>query len=152
MIWIFILVAIAIVFLGYIISERFDFFTFGTIICAIGVVSVIILTIASFVLIGFCAEVAVIDEKIEMYEVENAKIEQQMTVIVQNYQKHEAEIFGEVTEKNVMSLVTLYPELRSDSLVEKQMEVYYDNYEKITELKEDQIMASVYRWWVYFGK
>lgn len=48
--------------------------------------------------------------------------------------------------------VALYPELKSDTLVQSQIEVYVENNKAIKELKSSAINASVYRWWLYFGE
>lgn len=93
----------------------------------------------------------VIDQKIEMYEQENTKIETQISDMVQQYQEYENGIFTEVAPESAMTLVSLYPELKSDALVQKQIEVYLENNNKIKELKEAKIDGSVKRWWLYFG-
>lgn len=93
----------------------------------------------------------VVDEKIEMYSTENGKIETQIAGVVQQYQEYEQETFDKVAPKDAMTLVTLYPELKSDELVQKQIAVYVENNEKIKELKEEKINGSVNRWWLYFG-
>lgn len=153
MIWVLLLIFFVIGVLGYAIcSVSIDYEGVGGGVSIFGFTFSIITFFVAIWLLVSCVETAKIDEKIKMYETENDKIEQQLMVIIQNYQKYEQEIFGEVTKKNVVSFITLFPELRSDSLVEKQMSVYYSNHEKITSLKEKQIMASLYRWWVYFGK
>ena len=54
--------------------------------------------------------------------------------------------------KNAMTLVALYPELKSDILVQSQIKVYVDNNKQIKELKSMAINASILRWWLYFGK
>ena len=151
MIWILLLVALIILGVGVALLFTWDCEALGGTMLAIGMILSIAVGIFAFVLACCCVDTFNVDKKIEMYETENAKIEEQMTLIVQNYMEHEQEVFGEITEKNVMSYITLYPDLRSDSLVAKQMEIYYANYEKITKLKEEQIMAPLYRWWCYFG-
>lgn len=50
-----------------------------------------------------------------------------------------------------MTLITLYPELKSDKLVQKQINIYVDNNKKIKILKEKQINGKVLKWWLYFG-
>lgn len=50
-----------------------------------------------------------------------------------------------------ITLVSLYPELKSDELVKKQIAVYQENNKKIINLKEKQIDANVAKWWLYFG-
>lgn len=93
----------------------------------------------------------VIDEKIEMYQTENSKIETQIADTVKQYQKYETEIFTEVAPDSAITLVALYPELKSDALVQKQIEVYIANNEKIKTLKESKITGNIKRWWLYFG-
>ena len=118
----------------------------------IGVI-VIISSIIAFVSLLECVLNRVgIDEKIAMYEEENTKIEQQIVDVTKQYQEYESGIFKDVIPKDVMTLVTLYPELKSDTLVQSQIEVYVENNKKIKELKSMTINASFYRWWLYFGK
>ena len=153
MIWILLAIALLIGLLGVeVYSRSFDFEAVGAALCVVGFSLALAAGIAATILTGCCADVAKVDEKIELYEAENAAIEQRMMEIVQRYQEHEQEIFGEITEKNAMVYITLYPELRSDSLVEKQMTIYYSNHEKLMYLKEQQLIAPLYRWWVYFGR
>lgn len=119
--------------------------------CVIGAIGFIV---ALLFLIGLCinvSELKVIDDKIAMYQEENAKIEAQISEAVKQYQQYEHDIFTEVTPDSAMTLVALYPELKADALVQKQIEVYIANNEKIKELKENKINGSVYRWWLYFG-
>lgn len=124
----------------------------GMLMGLVGGLTAIASFIAAIVLIFTCSTLSVIDERITMYEEENAIIEQQIADAVEQYQQYETEIFTETKSDSAITLVALYPELKADTLVQKQIEVYFANNEKIKELKEEQIMASVYRWWLYFGK
>lgn len=118
----------------------------------IGVI-VIISSIIVFVSLLKCVLDRVgIDKKIAMYETENTKIEQQIVDVVKQYQEYESGIFTEVAPEGAMTLVTLYPELKSNALVQSQIEVYVENNKSIKELKSMTINASFYRWWLYFGK
>ena len=94
---------------------------------------------------------SVIDDRIAMYEEENARIEQQVADVVEQYQKYETDIFMEVAPESAVTMVSLYPELKSDSLVQAQIEVYTENNKTIRELRDKQIKGNVYRWWLYFG-
>ena len=94
---------------------------------------------------------SVIDDRIDMYEEENARIEQQIADVVEQYQKYETDIFREVAPESAVTMVSLYPELKSDSLVQAQIEVYTENNKTIRDLKDKQIKGNVYRWWLYFG-
>ena len=124
----------------------------GTSLQITGAIIIIISTIASIILFISVIDRVGIEKKIAMYEEENTKIEQQIADVVTQYQEYEAGIFTEVAPESAMTLVALYPELKSDTLVQSQIEVYVDNNKQIKELKCKAINTSVIRWWLYFGK
>ena len=95
---------------------------------------------------------SVIDKKIAMYKKENTKIENQMDVLVSQYMKFETDTYGELKNESSITLVSLYPDLKSDELVKKQIEVYESNNKEIREMKEQKINLKVSKWWLYFGK
>jgi hypothetical protein len=95
---------------------------------------------------------ATIDEKLSMYYEENAKIEAQVDDIVERYMEYESETFEISPDDSSIVIASLYPDLKSNTLVEYQIEVYVENNERIKELKEEQIGAGARRWWLYFGK
>lgn len=97
------------------------------------------------------SNLSVIDQKIAMYEQENTKIEQQIETAVTSYQQHEKDVFTEVKPDSYMQLVSIYPELKSDTLVKEQIKTYQSNNKKIKELKVTAINGNVKRWWLYFG-
>ena len=114
-------------------------------------------TVGFFALLGLIIvgvnvkSLSVIDDRIAMYEEENARIEQQIADVVEQYQKYETDIFREVAPESAVTMVSLYPELKSDSLVQAQIEVYTENNKTIRDLRDKQIKGNVYRWWLYFG-
>jgi hypothetical protein len=116
----------------------------GACISVISLIAVICLGIS-------VSQLKVIDDKIEMYQEQNALIEQQIADVVEGYQKYEADIFEKVAPESAVTLVSLYPELKSDTLVQSQIELYTDNIWYINQLKEQQINGDIYRWWLYFG-
>ena len=124
----------------------------GIIPAGAGVIGFILSFIVMIFLIVGVSSLSVIDDKIAMYQEENTRIEEQISATVEQYQNYETEIFTEVKPESSITLVSLYPELKSDTLVQKQIEVYTANNEKIKELKEQKISSSVKRWWLYFGK
>ena len=117
----------------------------------IGFLFSIIVFITIIILGIHVKSISVIDYRIEMYEEENARIEQQIADVVEEYQKYETDIFMEVAPESAVTMVSLYPELKSDSLVQAQIEVYVENNKTIKYLKDKQIKGDVYRWWLYFG-
>lgn len=118
----------------------------------IGAVVSISSIIVVVLLVGCVVDRVNIDKKISLYEEENTKIEQQIADVVNQYQEHESDIFKDVTPEGAMTLVTLYPELKSDALVQSQIDVYVENNKAIKELKSMTVNASFYRWWLYLGK
>ena len=98
------------------------------------------------------SKLPVLDAQIAMYQDENENIETQIGDMVKQYQEYETEIFTEVKPESSIALVSLYPELKSDVLVQEQIKIHTANNQKIKELKEKKINGSIYRWWLYFGK
>lgn len=123
---------------------------------AIGVIGgllAFISLIALLVMAVFVSKDAVLPEELAIYEEENARIEDNISAIVNNYMAYEQQTFSSVTagSTDVSVLVQLYPDLKSDVLVQSQIEVYATNNEKIKEIKASLVHASVHRWWLYFG-
>lgn len=137
--------------IGIWLSENTSFEMSGGAMGVIGLLGTVASCIAMVVLIIQVSNLTVINEKIAMYQEENHKIETQITETVQQYQEYESGIFTEVAPESSVTLVALYPELKADTLVQKQIEVYVTNNEKIKELKESNITGNVERWWLYFG-
>ena len=94
----------------------------------------------------------VLPKKIEMYQEENAKIEQKIANTVEKYMQYEKEIMIEVSpEDDVITLVALYPELKADELVKEEMNIYIENSKKIKEMKNNMLGASIYKFLLFFG-
>ena len=93
-----------------------------------------------------------IPKQIEVYEEENARIEEQISAMVTQYMDYEGEVISKVAEnESAITLVALYPDLKSDKLVQTQIDVYVSNNNKIKELKDKQTKKGAYRFWLYFG-
>lgn len=127
-----------------------DFFTAMS--WVFGIISLcIIITIC--LLTPKVATESVIDSKIAMYQEENINIEQDIDKIVQEYLVHEHDTLADLkTEESSITLVTLFPELKSDTLVQQQLEIYVANNAKIKALKEEKIELAMIRWVLYFGR
>ena len=118
---------------------------FGSLISVVALIGIIIN-------IGILINGRTFDDKIAMYEQENAAIEQSVDVLVKDYYKHESDTYSSLKPENAVLFASAYPELQSNELVTKQLEIYVDNNNKIKELKEDQINLSRNRFWLYFGR
>lgn len=93
-----------------------------------------------------------IDSKIELYQSQNTEIESKVQATVASYLAHEKQAYKDLKPDNAIAVVSAYPELHSNELVKKQIEVYEDNNKKILGLKEEKLNQSVYKWWLFFGR
>jgi hypothetical protein len=144
-----VLFVITLIICGLIICFIDDDFGLTTAFCILMPVGVLLL---SLFFIDTVVDGRVADKKIKMYTEENNAIEKQIETVVNQYMEYENETLKEFKGDSSITLVTLYPELKSDELVKKQIETYQKNNEKIKELKEKKIEVSTAKWWLYFGK
>lgn len=118
---------------------------FGIFISVVALIGIIIN-------IGILINGRTLDDKIAMYEQENAAIEQSVDVLVKDYYRHESDTYSYLTPENAVLFASAYPELQSNELATKQLEIYVENNNNIKELKKDQINLSKNRFWLYFGR
>lgn len=112
---------------------------------ALGAVVLAISIIVGLILCGFyTASGSIIDKKIAMYEEENVKIENSIDIIVKEYQEYEVGMY------DTMTAAMLFPELASNTLVQKQIEIYVNNNQQIKALKANKLNRDLYGWWLYF--
>lgn len=121
---------------------------------AIGTTILSISLVVLFVIGAIYSNRKVIDNKIALYKNENAEIEQQLSVIVDNYSNYESNTFDKINNKNTdtVAMVTLFPELKSNELVSKQIEVYVSNKSEIKNLESKKLDYKVLAWWLFFGE
>lgn len=125
-------------------------------LCYIGAIFSGLFCFTSFIaLIVLCVIVSkgrVINQRIDMYQEQNNQIENSISDLVENYMDYESKTFKDLSPDSSITLISLYPELKSDKLVEQQCNLYMENNKKITELRESQINLTLYKWWLNFGK
>ena len=51
---------------------------------------------------------------------------------------------------DTMTAAMLFPELTSNTLVQKQIEIYVNNNQQIKELKVNKLNHDLYGWWLFF--
>lgn len=94
-----------------------------------------------------------IDARLAMYEEENIKIEEKVKATVMAYMNYESDTYEKlIKDADLTTLMIKYPELNSNELVKNEIALYIENSKQIKELKEQKIMISTYRWWIYFGR
>ena len=147
------IVSIIAILIGAFLSNNSNLFDcdFPDSLCIVGLIFVVMSVIAGVIVGIGITEASVLDARIAMYTDENERIEQQVAEVVRQYQQYETDIFTEVNPESAITLVALYPDLKSDSLVQSQIELYTENNKIIKSLKDKDIRANVLRWWLYFG-
>lgn len=129
-----------------------DDFKKGQPLQVLGTILIVIITIAITILTAFITiNGMTINDRITLYEEENAKIDSQICEIVEGYKTYEKGTFETISNKSANVLVEIYPDLKSNELVQKQMEIYMSNKNKVVLLQEDLINQKPLRWWLYFG-
>ncbi len=129
-------------------NDFLDLFAIGGI-----VVGCIAECVVLFFIILLCFDVSkakVIDKKIKMFQEENKVIEEQVTTVVNTYKDYEKEVISNTGQ--MATILIKFPELKSNELVKKQIDVYLNNNDKIKSLKEEKIDYQVSKWWLYFGE
>ena len=123
-------------------------------ISAISVLSFIlagVLLLSIVIVGGYYSEVISIDEKIAMYQEENTQIEAEIDEMVAAYLSHEQTVMENAKPpESVTAILLTYPELNSNTLVTKQVEIYADNNNQIKTLKSARLDLQVLRWWLFF--
>ena len=92
-----------------------------------------------------------VDGKVAMYQEENEKIEQDVSEIARQYMEHENQTFDMSRISSSTTLVQMYPELQSSEIVQKQIDIYYENNKKIKSLKNTEYNAKKAKFILYFG-
>lgn len=93
-----------------------------------------------------------VDDKIAMYQEENKKIEEKIEVTVKQYMDFEKDTYKNLKVDTYINLVSLYPELKSDTLIKEQIKTYQKNNDKIKDLKLAKIDQKTRKWWLFFGR
>lgn len=141
-----VLIVISLIGVFYGAYEREENVTIGSAILAV------LSIIAGCIILGCVINGRTLEDKITLYEAENAAIEEDINILVEQYMKYEADTYESLKGESGITLVSLYPELKADTLVSQQCDLYISNKEQIARLKEEQINLSSYRFWLYFGK
>ena len=92
-----------------------------------------------------------IEEKIEIYEEQNAQIEQSIDAAVKAYCEHEQITYVQMSDGAVALVAAAYPELASSELVKTQMEVWTSNSSELKDLKSKLVDFHRAQYFLYFG-
>ena len=151
MLTLLLVVSFAIIGIGIFMVQFTDHNDGGIVTTIVGVILAALFLAIICVNAPRVARADIIDEKIAMYEEENKKIEQEIDRIVEGYLKHEKDTYTDLkAEDSPITLITLFPELKADELVQQQIAVYIANREEIKLLKEEKIDLKLWEWVLYF--
>lgn len=92
-----------------------------------------------------------IQEKIEIYEEQNAQIEQSIDAAVKAYCEHEQITYVQMSDGAIALVAAAYPELASSELVKTQMEVWTSNSHELKKMKSKLVDFNQARYFLYFG-
>ena len=93
-----------------------------------------------------------LEQKITVYQEEMTNIENSINPVVQNYLDHEKETYTALTPDNAVIFASIYPELSSNEIVQKQLNIYNEYLISIKNLKLEIAEISTAKWWLYFGQ
>lgn len=153
MVWLlFGIFAVVAILMFILASVSYDFDEAGGVVGVVCVICAIItLCVALFGITPEYKRLDYIDTKIEYLTEQNAQIDDEIKLIIASYQDHELEFYKEFENVSSTTLITLYPEIKSNELVNKQLEIYFANQQEIKELELKKIDGGVIRWWMNFG-
>lgn len=122
---------------------------------SIGAIFLFICAIACIIFTGMIVNCnKVYTKQLAIYEEENAKIEKVIDDTIANYKEYEGSTYKDFKldeSADITVKVNTYPELKSNELVVKQLEIYQKNNETIKQLKADIAKVSLFKWLLYFG-
>lgn len=133
----------------YIYRNNLD--DFWAVLTAIAASIALILAIFEVFTINDVVNGKYIDDRIAVYQEENINIEKDITAIVEQYQEHETKVFNMSEISSSVTLIQMYPELKSNNMVLKQIEIFNENNKKIKSLKSKKIDYEKAKFMLYFG-
>ena len=152
MITLLLAIALGLVLLAEIIDGSTNKFGFLAVVLGVlGAVFAIIFGIWTLWNIIIVASGFGIQEKIEIYEDQNAQIEQSIDAAVKAYCEHEQITYTQMSDGAVALVAAAYPELASSELVKTQMEVWTSNSSELKDLKSDLVDFHRAQYFLYFG-
>lgn len=92
-------------------------------------------------------------EKIAFLEKNNIEVLETIEPLVLKYIKYENETFTNLKpNSNTLIALSAYPELKTNELVQKQIDIVLNNNEEIKNLKLELIGLDSYKLWIFMGK
>ena len=93
----------------------------------------------------------IIDKKIVIYQEENNKLEKKIMVVAKTYMDFEKDIYKDLDNESVITLVETYPDLKSNQILMEEINTYKENSKQIKALKTEKLEIKKTKWIYYFG-
>ena len=152
MITLLLAIALGFVLLAEIIDDSANKFGFLAVVPGVlGAVFAIVFGIWTLWNIFTVASGFGIQEKIQIYEEQNAQIEESIDAAVKAYCEHEQITYVQMSDGAVALVAAAYPELASSELVKTQMEVWTSNTNELKKMKSKLVDFNKARYFLYFG-
>lgn len=156
MVIVFILISIVMIIIGGILLSRdtaiAEESTLGQVLTVVGYIF-LILSILTGAILGFVlANRMIVDDTILLYSEENKKIEEQVAEIVDGYLEYEQETVQNIKPESAIVIAQTYPALLSNTLVQRQIDLYINNNSEIKQLEKEKLSYRIVAFWLYFGK
>ena len=144
-------ISVLVIVAGVIIGNKYYVSDWGEALKVMGGLFLAVVIAVSLFEIGTIAKVPEYERKIEVYETEMVSIQNTINEVVENYFNHEKDTYTALTPENAVVYASLYPELQSSTLVQKQLEIYNEYLISIKNCKLHLAEIPTSRWWLSFG-
>ena len=152
MLVVFFVICLVCVSLGIIIWIKKPYSDAGSTVFAISLVVLVVVIICCLFNVNKIVKANTLEQKIAVYQEEMTNIENSINPVVQNYLDHEKETYTALTPDNAVIFASIYPELFSNEIVQKQLNIYNEYLISIKNLKLEIAEISTAKWWLYFGQ
>ena len=152
MLVVFFVICLVCVSLGIIIWIKKPYSDAGSTVFAISLVVLVVVIICCLFNVNKIVKANTLEQKITVYQEEMNNIENSINPVVQNYLDHEKETYTALTPDNAVIFASIYPELSSNEIVQKQLNIYNEYLISIKNLQLEIAEISTAKWWLYFGQ
>lgn len=152
MLIVFFVICLVCISLGIIFWFKKPYSDAGPTVFAISLIMLVVIIICCLFNVNKIVKANTLEQKITVYQEEMTNIENSINPVVQNYLDHEKETYTALTPDNAVIFASIYPELSSNEIVQKQLNIYNEYLISIKNLKLEIAEISTAKWWLYFGQ
>ena len=152
MLIVFFVICLVCISLGIIFWFKKPYSDAGPTVFAISLIMLVVVIICCLFNVNKIVKANTLGQKIAVYQEEMTNIENSINPVVQNYLDHEKETYTALTPDNAVIFASMYPELSSNEIVQKQLNIYNEYLISIKNLKLEIAEISTAKWWLYFGQ